>query len=744
MYLKHCLHYVIFIIILNITPISHAEVVLDGTLGRGGALSGSNYLIGADLGQQHGDNLFHSFQSFNLQSLESATFSGSEGIHNIISRVTGGNPSHIDGLLRSTIPNADLYFLNPAGVIFGSNARLDIPASLYVSTADYLKLEDGGHFDVAQPDKSLLTVASPAAFGFLDASSGKIAINGSQLLMQRNNPLVQGNTLALIGGDINIQNGVLRSSNGNIHLLSVASRGEAFINTNTFTFPESTFAKFGTITIADSTQGEANFFRRIGNLDVSGLGGGEIFIRAGQLFMDNGYLFADTYGNTDGRGITIQVTDELALKNTSRITTDTAQPFLIPATGNAGKIHLTANQISLTEGSQIASSTKTPGNAGNITISATEKLYIAGRDTLGLTYYTNYSGILSNTLSQGNGRNITIMAAELLMDKGGEIRADTDGYGDAGNVSLQVERLTLQNAAIIDVSAGSQFPQEMGQAGNLIVQADESILISGIGKVWARVSLVDKPDQVRLIPHLQRSGLLSNTFNRGQGGGIDISTPLLTIQNHGHIESGSQSEGAGGNLRLKVEQLNLMQGGFIAATSLGNGNAGDIELTTKHLQLHQGGITTYAKQAGGGNIRITADKRVHFLNSQVEAKAAGLTSDDSGGNIIVSQPNFFILQDSTMDASAIGGDGGNITMTAKNFVRSADSPLNVTSKLGTPGQLQINTEVNLIDNFTMLPYQFETVTLSMDRCAGVFRQDVSTFRIISRDGLPASPEDLKH
>ena len=77
MSLKHCLFYVIFITTLNIT--AYAEVVLDGTLGRGGALSGPDYLIGADLGQQHGDNLFHSFQSFNLESLErleSATFSG--------------------------------------------------------------------------------------------------------------------------------------------------------------------------------------------------------------------------------------------------------------------------------------------------------------------------------------------------------------------------------------------------------------------------------------------------------------------------------------------------------------------------------------------------------------------------------------------------------------------------------------------------------------------------------------------
>ena len=96
-----------------------AEVVLDGTLGRSGALPGPDYLIGADLGQQRGGNLFHSFQDFNLDRYESATFSGPNSVQNLISRVTGGNPSQIFGTLRSTIPDADFYFLNPHGILFG-------------------------------------------------------------------------------------------------------------------------------------------------------------------------------------------------------------------------------------------------------------------------------------------------------------------------------------------------------------------------------------------------------------------------------------------------------------------------------------------------------------------------------------------------------------------------------------------------------------------------------------------------
>jgi filamentous hemagglutinin family protein len=162
-------YYLLFLIFL--IPIStYAQITTDGTLGQTLNLPGPDYQIGADLGQQHGGNLFHSFQDFNLQPFESATFSGPNQIQNVISRVTGGNPSNIDGTIRLTIPNADFYFLNPYGIMFGPNARLDVQGSFHASTADYLRLEDGGRFDARNPNDSLLTVAPIEAFGFLTDS----------------------------------------------------------------------------------------------------------------------------------------------------------------------------------------------------------------------------------------------------------------------------------------------------------------------------------------------------------------------------------------------------------------------------------------------------------------------------------------------------------------------------------------------------------------------------------------------
>lgn len=144
-----------------------ADVTLDGTMGPAGALAGPDFQIGAELGHQVGSNLFHSFGVFNINSPESATFSGPNSIDNILGRVTGGTASMIDGLLRSTIPEANLFFLNPAGVVFGPNATLDVQGSFHVSTADYLKLADGTRFDaLPSSNGALLTTARLRRLGF--------------------------------------------------------------------------------------------------------------------------------------------------------------------------------------------------------------------------------------------------------------------------------------------------------------------------------------------------------------------------------------------------------------------------------------------------------------------------------------------------------------------------------------------------------------------------------------------------
>ena len=116
----------------------------DGTLGTAVTQSDNVYTITGGTRPRNGPNLFHSFDRFSVGTGDTARFSGPAGIVNILSRVTGGQQSVIDGRLQSTMPGANLYLLNPSGVLFGPNATLDLSGSLHVSTADYLRLADGG------------------------------------------------------------------------------------------------------------------------------------------------------------------------------------------------------------------------------------------------------------------------------------------------------------------------------------------------------------------------------------------------------------------------------------------------------------------------------------------------------------------------------------------------------------------------------------------------------------------------
>ena len=169
------------------------QVVVDNSFGAGGALAGPNFQIPDTLGKAVGGNLFHSFTEFNVQTGGSATFTGPDAINNILGRVTGGNVSEIDGLIKSDIAGANLYLMNPNGFLFGENARVDLDGAFTVSSRNRINLGKDGVFLAADPNKSVFTASPPQAFGFLGGNpAGKITFNGTRLVT---------------GGDINFAGG---------------------------------------------------------------------------------------------------------------------------------------------------------------------------------------------------------------------------------------------------------------------------------------------------------------------------------------------------------------------------------------------------------------------------------------------------------------------------------------------------------------------------------------------------------
>ena len=143
------------------------QVVRDGTIGPGASLQpvGPAYLIPQSMGALAGSNLFHSFGKFGLATGETATFTpngATSPVGNVIGRVTGGAPSSIDGKIQSNIAGANVYLINPNGIVFGPNAAINVSGAFRASTADYVRMSDGGRFQATNPDASTLTAASAA------------------------------------------------------------------------------------------------------------------------------------------------------------------------------------------------------------------------------------------------------------------------------------------------------------------------------------------------------------------------------------------------------------------------------------------------------------------------------------------------------------------------------------------------------------------------------------------------------
>ncbi|MCC2665469.1 MAG: hypothetical protein K0S35_3391, partial [Geminicoccaceae bacterium] len=311
---------------------SPAQVTLDGSANprfKGPApFEAGSYDLRAELGHRAGPNLFHSFGKFSLRTGERATFSGPDRIERIISRVTGGARSDIDGTIASTIPGADFYFLNPAGVVFGPNASLDLQGSFHVSTADELRFADGAAFSAADPTASSFTVASPEAFGFLGAQPAALEVRGSTLAVRATE------TLSLVGGPLEVRGGLptsfVAAPAGTINLVATAEPGEVTVGDGRLRTPPA--AQLAPILITD----EALVFA--GLLFEGSDGFARLRLRGHTIVIDRAQLSLDNLTAQDLPGV-IDIRGRQILVRNSDLTADSLDA------GAAGRIRIEAGSI---------------------------------------------------------------------------------------------------------------------------------------------------------------------------------------------------------------------------------------------------------------------------------------------------------------------------------------------------------------------------------------------------------------
>ncbi|NJO66439.1 MAG: S-layer family protein [Leptolyngbyaceae cyanobacterium RM1_405_57] len=711
-------------------------------------------------GTPQGDNLFHSFLELNVREGRSLYFED-PGVRNILSRVTGNDPSDILGTLGVGAPGApggaNLFLINPNGIIFGPNARLDINGSLLATTASAIQLGERGVFSATEPETSTLLRVNPTAL-FFNAATNPSVVNQSRAPSLRGdvNSLDRGptglqlpgnQTLALIGGTVELAGGNLTAFGGRVELAGVDEGVVQLIPTETgWDFRYQSVTDFGDIQMS-----QAAF------VDVSGANG-NIHLNARNITMNEvsrlqAGIFPDADTPTAQAGnIEVRATGEIRLSGGSSI--DNSVQFraegiagdviltantirfdgesvdfrasgaysrvLEGARGEGGDVEITANSLfTLTNGALVTVSARGVGDAGNITVEA-DQIVFDGKgefnsapDSLFRQSSALFSAVTRN--GEGDGGQIDVRARSLSLLNGGAIIVSTLGEGNAGNIFIQVDRAIFDGEGP-DFRPGrpaSQFNSSgvysraeedaIGRGGRIEIQARTLSLTNGATVTAATFgpldagTLIVNTDEVVSVSGVSangtRSSLNFDTSSAGDAGILEINAPRLLVLDGATVSAQTFGAGQAGILEVNASESIVVDGrnSRLAFDTLGSGNARGIRLETGSLQVQNQGIVTVSNGRRGtgnpGNLTIFADSIV--LRNQ--GRLVTETRSGRGGNIELNVEELTLLRNNSLiSASAIGtADGGNITIeTPDGFViavLSEDSDIVASADAGDGG-----------------------------------------------------------
>ena len=772
-----------------------AQIVPDGSLGNESSRTipdtinnlPSDKITG---GATRGSNLFHSFREFNIGEGRGAYFVNPNGISNIFTRVTGSNRSNILGTL-GVQGNANLFLINPKGIVFGPNARLDLRGSFLGSTADSIVFNNGFEFSSTNPQSPLLTVNIPVGLRFRDNPG--IIVNQSTATGLVNQPALpvgvpitnqvglavdQSQTLALVGGDIQVNNGNLTANGGQIILGSVASSGLVnFASTPLgLTLNYDNIQNFGNIQISDKSL-----------INTSGVGGGKIEVRGGNVTLSNSRIYGLTLGNIDSRGIDIS-----------------------------------AQNVQVKDGTQISTLTLGGGAGGNINIRATDSVEMSG---LGVEGYQQLvikylvSGtvdpfdpqfvLFNGTSGAGAGGSITIDTGSLLMRNGVvgsgitlgagsggslNIRANTfeivgsginnatakDSTGAGGSINLDVQRLIMRDGSLLGSTSYSNGP-----SGNINVKAAESVELSNSGPRTAvstgisTLSIGSNGKAGDITVDTKRlslsdgsaftlgTGVLVGRFlfsrNGGPAGNLTVRasesveiagiSQLLTSgnQNASAFISATLSSSRGGNIRVDTPRLTVRDGGIVSTSSLGVGNVGDITINADRIEVVGSGnnglfvstIDASVGQVFGNNAAATANAGSVNLNTRQLSVRDGATvtvqarGTGRAGNINVVADAIALDNKGRIDGTTVSGTGANINLQAQSIQLRRGS--RITTDAGTSEGGNINLRSDIL---VALPGENSDITANARSAQGgrvnVNVPNVFGFRAVSREEVRSS------
>ncbi|MDZ8260528.1 S-layer family protein [Nostoc sp. ChiQUE01b] len=731
-----------------------AQVTSDGTDNTIVNQSSNNFTILN--GRNKGSNLFHSFSNFSVPTGGSATFDlvNTPNITTIFSRVTGGNVSHIDGLIQTLNINnpVSLFLMNPAGIVFGQNASLNIGGSFVGTTANSIKFSDGSEFSATNLSATpLLTISVPVGLQ-MGQNSGRITVQRSGHRLAGNlftpadrsqNPIGlevgAGNTLALIGSAVNFSGGIA-AVNGGGHLeVGSVSTGQVRLNPTLagWVGDYSGVGQFNDIHLAHQSL-----------LDASG-SKGSIQLQGRNISLTEGSaVLLQNLATQSSLGITVKASESLKLTgNTPDATLGSLIQIDNLGTSLTGDITISAAQLSIENGGQINNRTFSPALGGNVTVNVLDAIAIEG---FALSDLSRNSSISTVTFNSANAGNITVSTGNLKFLNGGDISSVTVGSGQAGMMQINAEDLIeiVGNASLsLSPSAVNSLSfSASGNANDTFINTSRLVIRDGgfLGSITVAAGAagnitVNASKSVDIAGRTPGSLLPSR---------IASTAEILDPANQAAFGFPAIPSGNAGSLTINTPSLRITDEAFVSVKNDGQGKAGDLLLHANSIFLdNQGRITASTASGNGGNVRLNLQE--HLLmrhDSLISATAAG---NGNGGNLSINAPVIVGLENSDIIANAMQGRGGNIQISTQGIIGLAfhntltprtdqTNDITASSEFNVNGTVQINNIgldptsglVELPENITDPSQQIAT------GCAG---NQGSSFVATGRGGVPQNP-----
>ncbi|BAY15975.1 hypothetical protein NIES21_17970 [Anabaenopsis circularis NIES-21] len=698
-----------------------AQVTPDSTTNTSVSINGNDYTI--INGINKGNNLFHSFSSFSIETGKTATFDlkNTPDITTIFSRVTGGNISNIDGMISTFNNNhpVSLFLMNPNGIIFGPNAKLDIGGSFVATTANSIKFADGKEFSAVNASGTpLLTMSVPVGLQ-MGSNAGPITVQGTPANnFQFRMPTLStapNQTLALIGGQVDINSANISAPDGHVELWAMQN-GTVSIpsNGNWQLASSSSSPTWGDITLRQSSY-----------INTSGATGGAINIRGRGLTLQDGSNIESSTGEKGrGQGITVKTTEFVDLLGVSHPDNVTFPGLTISVKGSgaiAGNTTIDTQRLRLANGGWINSFnlgidflTFSPINdakTGDITVHATDVEIIGYAPFRSPVVSNSFPISAIGTLILGGQRNesgaITVEAERVRLLDGGRISTDLFGAfspltGKAGDISvtatqsLEIRGIDPDNGTSAIIS--SILTGTVGQGGNVTINTGQLALSNG-GTISSQIT--GSP-----IAALAGRGIAGNITIHATD--VQVSDPVVDLLGNAPsgitVAVGQNSTGQGGNIHLTADSLRVFNGGQITSSTDGKGAAGNVSLEVKNITVEgisqpltngrilPSAITAASKTSSdAGSISLIVDQLNVLDNGQISVSNTG---GGNSGNLLVNANQIKLTQAGSLLAEVSAGDRGNITLNTDVLLMRYGGKINTNATgKATGGNITINAPI---------------------------------------------------